>query len=535
MVKNTNTNKTINAGIYIRVSTEDQAREGHSLEQQKKICLEFCKKQGFNVYKIYEDAGISAKDTNRPQYNEMMNDVANKAVDVVVAIKLDRLSRNLLDSQKFIYQLKDVDCDLKLVLEPIDLTSSEGILMFNLVMAFSQHERLKISERTRIGMTGAIEKGNIPGPVPLGYKKDLDNPDKSKQKTLIIDELTAPIIKEIFMLCADGLSFHHISKVMKEKYPTISKWKDSTISRIINNKLYCGIYERGKRKGKNIEEFKGVVPLIITETMFEQCQKSIEENMSNYHRIHNYEYMKKLICPCCTNEDTNAARRMAGHSTKNRHGKTYLYYNCPDCGKYINEKDIEELLVYHLDDLYQFHTVLATHTNSFQLDIKTIDSIQMQSDLDYVIANAKVSDYYNDANKLDFLKLDDEERRKFVDKYINSIELCINQYGNLDIKKITYKEHMTEIISELEANHIIGEVKGERYERKIYQTMSQVDFDCLLAELECNFDVHVEDEEPLFHFVGFLDSSLLKIIKIKPSKGIFKPKFKYIYLSENNS
>jgi site-specific DNA recombinase len=102
MVKNTKTNKIINAGIYIRVSTEDQAREGHSLEQQKKICLEFCRKQGFDVYKVYEDAGISAKDTNRPQYNEMMSDVENKTIDMVVAIKLDRISRNLMDSQEFI-------------------------------------------------------------------------------------------------------------------------------------------------------------------------------------------------------------------------------------------------------------------------------------------------------------------------------------------------------------------------------------------------------------------------------------------------
>lgn len=53
MVKNTKTNKTINAGVYIRVSTEDQAREAHNLEQQKKICLEFCRKQGFDVYKVY--------------------------------------------------------------------------------------------------------------------------------------------------------------------------------------------------------------------------------------------------------------------------------------------------------------------------------------------------------------------------------------------------------------------------------------------------------------------------------------------------
>lgn len=164
---------------------------------------------------------------------------------------------------------------------------------------------------------------------------------------------------------------------MAEKYPTIANWKDSVISRIINNKLYYGTYEHGKRDGKNIAELKGIAPPIITETMFEQCQKSIQENMNNYHRGHDYEYMKKLICPYCIDEDISSAKRMGAHSTKNRHGKVYLYYYCPNCGEYLNEKDIEKLITYHLDDLYQFHAVISTHTHSFQLDIKEVNSIQL--------------------------------------------------------------------------------------------------------------------------------------------------------------
>lgn len=269
MENNKNSNNGINAGVYIRVSTEDQAREGHSLEQQRKLCIEYCNKLGFNVYKVYEDAGISAKDTNRPKYVEMMADVEKKSIDVVVAIKLDRISRNLLDSQEFIYQLKSAECDLKLVLEPIDLTSSDGILMFNIMMAFSQHERFKISERTCMGMVGALEKGNIPGPVPLGYKKDVHNPDKALRKRLIIDDEKAVIIREIFMLCADGLSFQHISNRMKLNYPDATKWKDSTISRIINNKIYIGVYEHGKRNKKEITVYRDIVPPIISETLFE--------------------------------------------------------------------------------------------------------------------------------------------------------------------------------------------------------------------------------------------------------------------------
>lgn len=252
--------------------------------------------------------------------------------------------------------------------------------------------------------------------------------------------------------------------------------------------------------------------------------------MNNYHRVHDYEYMKKLVCPCCIDEDINSTRRMAGHSTKNRHEKTYLYYNCPNCGKYINEKDIEELLLYHLDDLYQFHSVLACHTNSFQLDIKDVNAARVHSDLDFVIANAKVSDYYDDINNLEFLKLTDEERRQFVDKYIDTIELCESINGNLNIKKISYKRHMIEIMKIFEDKGIIPQLHGERYERNMRQALSKEDFDKLVVQLSVNFDVHIEDS-PLFPTLP-ITPNLLKIVEIKQKKAIFNKCHKYVCLAE---
>ena len=88
------------AGIYIRVSTFDQAREGFSLPEQEAKLKEFCDYKGYKIYKIYKDAGISAKNDKRPAYQEMMNDVKNGTINVVVALKLDRITRSVYDVEK---------------------------------------------------------------------------------------------------------------------------------------------------------------------------------------------------------------------------------------------------------------------------------------------------------------------------------------------------------------------------------------------------------------------------------------------------
>ena len=88
------------AGIYIRVSTLDQAREGFSLGEQEARLRDFCKAKQYEVYKVYADEGISAKNDKRPAYQSMMNDVKNGTINVIVAFKMDRLTRSVYDVVK---------------------------------------------------------------------------------------------------------------------------------------------------------------------------------------------------------------------------------------------------------------------------------------------------------------------------------------------------------------------------------------------------------------------------------------------------
>lgn len=95
------------AGIYIRVSTEDQAREGFSLGEQKEKLLQLCKFKEYEVFKVYQDAGISAKNMeDRPAFQEMLEDMKKGKINYIVAYKLDRVTRSVRDLEELISQLE---------------------------------------------------------------------------------------------------------------------------------------------------------------------------------------------------------------------------------------------------------------------------------------------------------------------------------------------------------------------------------------------------------------------------------------------
>ena len=101
------------AGVYIRVSTEDQAREGFSLGEQEDKLLQLCKFKELEVYKVYKDAGISAKDMeHRPAFQEMLQDMRDGKINYIVAYKLDRVTRSVRDLEELILELEKYNCYL---------------------------------------------------------------------------------------------------------------------------------------------------------------------------------------------------------------------------------------------------------------------------------------------------------------------------------------------------------------------------------------------------------------------------------------
>ena len=101
------------AGIYIRVSTEDQVREGFSLGEQEEKLKQLCKYKDYKIYKVYKDAGISAKDmANRPAFQQMLEDMKAGKINYIVAYKLDRVTRSVRDLEVLISELEKYNCYL---------------------------------------------------------------------------------------------------------------------------------------------------------------------------------------------------------------------------------------------------------------------------------------------------------------------------------------------------------------------------------------------------------------------------------------
>ena len=115
------------AGIYIRVSTEDQAREGFSLGEQKEKLLQLCKFKEYEVFKVYEDAGISAKDIeHRPSFQEMLEDMKKGKINYIVAYKLDRITRSVRDLEELIAVLEKHNTYLLCDRDDVNTSTANG-------------------------------------------------------------------------------------------------------------------------------------------------------------------------------------------------------------------------------------------------------------------------------------------------------------------------------------------------------------------------------------------------------------------------
>lgn len=149
------------AAVYIRVSTEDQAREGFSLGEQKEKLLQLCAFKGYEVFKVYEDAGISAKDLEyRPAFQEMLQDMRDGKINYIVAYKLDRVTRSVRDLEELISQLEKYNCYLVCDRDDVNTSTANGRFFVRMLTVLSQLEIEIVSERTKFGLNGAIKIRN---------------------------------------------------------------------------------------------------------------------------------------------------------------------------------------------------------------------------------------------------------------------------------------------------------------------------------------------------------------------------------------
>ena len=331
-------------GLYMRVSTEDQAREGFSLPEQKERLEAFCKFKGYTIVDYYTDAGISAKTGNyRPEFERLKEDIKNKKINTIVALKLDRITRSIYDWEKLMTFLDENDAYLDCANDEINTTNANGKMVSRLLMSVSQNEIERTSERTKIGLAGAIKQGHIPNQAPLGYKHE--------DKRLVIDYSTKDVVERIFDLYYNGNSYQKISNILNEEQVLgKTNWRDSSIVAILENEIYKGDFVHGKRT-KNPTYYSNVVEPIIDREKWEECQVQKKRNSRSYQRTVTYLFLQKLCCPKCN-------RILGGKATTKKNGHTYYYYYCNDCKITIKEKIIEEYFDTFIDELVEYDSVV---------------------------------------------------------------------------------------------------------------------------------------------------------------------------------
>ena len=344
------------AGLYPRVSTEDQSRFGHSLDEQKDRLRKLCEFKGYKIYKVYREEGVSAKNTNRPKFKEMIQDMKDGKINKIIVYKLDRLTRSIKDLETICSLLEEYHCDLESVAEEINTGNANGKFFIRMLTILAQLEIERTSERTKFGLVGAAHKGHISGSPPLGYTK------KDKSKKLVINEIEADTVRRIFNMYLEGYSVCYICDTFNKENILNRNWPTTTVDKILSNKLYIGVIEHGKRNKDNIQVFEDVVPPIIDKTTFECVQKRKEKNLKNYKRKRTYIFMQKILCPKCH-------KIMGGESSTSGTGDKHIYYKCNCCKKRISEKKIEKELIKFLNDMLDFFLIID---NTFKPTISRI-------------------------------------------------------------------------------------------------------------------------------------------------------------------
>lgn len=331
-------------GLYMRVSTEDQAREGFSLPEQKERLEAYCKFKGFVIKDYYTDAGISAKTGNyRPEFERLKEDIKSKKINTIIALKQDRITRSIFDWEELMRFLEENDAYLDCVNDDINTTNANGKMVSRILMSVSQQEIERTSERTKLGLAGAIKQGHIPHQAPLGYKHE--------NKKLVIDHLTKDVVIRIFELYHKGMSYQKISTLFnKEQVLSKTNWRDSSIVAILENEIYKGDFVHGKRT-KHPTYYENVVEPIVSKEMWEECQVQKKKNSKSYQRTLTYLFLQKLRCPKCN-------RILGGKATQKKNGNVYYYYYCHDCKINFKESLVEEYFNDFVNELVEYDSVV---------------------------------------------------------------------------------------------------------------------------------------------------------------------------------
>ena len=332
--------KRIRVAVYARVSTEEQALHGFSIEAQLNTLRNYCELYHKEITGEYVDRGISGKSVaGRYELQRLLKDAKVGKFDEVIVWKISRISRKTIDLLKIVEELGKNKVTFRSFSENFETETPMGRFALQMMGAVGELERNTIIDNVKLGMAQRSRQGRWNGGICLGYKSEVVGNDSNETRLVIVPE-EADIVRKIFSSYASGKGLRAIANSLnKEGYRTKrgNSFNTSAIKEIILNPLYIGKirfnrYEnwsehRRKGKSENVILADGVHEPIITQELWDRVQalqkSKAEKPMKNYEG--NYLLTGLIKCPFC-------GATMVGTRTTNtlKDGtkKIIRYYSC---------------------------------------------------------------------------------------------------------------------------------------------------------------------------------------------------------------
>jgi len=469
--------------IYVRVSTDDQRDNGYSIDSQLRMIKEYCEKNDYSIIDVYNDAGYSGKDLMRPEMQRLLKDIKAKKIDKLISIKVDRLTRNNYDGFWLLNYCEQHDVKIELILEPYDVGTANGEMIFGMNLVFGQRERKEIGARTKRAMEEMALSKIHPSKAPYGYVRNKETGH------LEIEPIEALVVKQIFELCKNRNSTRNIANILNDNnaYLKEGKWRVDRVYKILTNSIYIGIFEYGKykRKQEDILRVENYCEPIIDMNTWNVTRTNLEKNKHPNYGEHIHLFTSIVKCPECS-KILSSTISYKYDKNKNRIEHYHLTCKNPNCkskGLHYSSDKIEKRLGRILNELtrymYDMDNEIIVCNSTKSKDIKDIDKaieklkLQEKRLVDLYISSTLPVDTINNKNetikkeiqklnkKKELLNPDDDfkgyvvELVKKIDcDYQNNENIMFNKLGFSfvwdSLKRQTKKELIQKLISNLE-------------------------------------------------------------------------------------
>ncbi|HXB40690.1 MAG TPA: recombinase family protein [Bacteroidia bacterium] len=424
-----------NAILYIRVSTDEQADKGYSLQHQEEQLRKYCTLQNINVIGLFKD-DHSAKTFNRPEFNKFLEFLKKhkKIVDLLLFTKWDRFSRNAGDAYYMINVLENQGVEPQAIEQPLDLEIPENKIMLAFYLAAPEVENDRRAMNIIVGMRRAKKEGRWMGKIPKGYSRARDEQDKP----IIVPNDEAPLLIKSFKLVAKGLyPIEEAWRVMVKQKLNVSK---NQFWEIMENPVYIGKVYVPAYKDEEAHHVIGLHKPLITEDVFNEVQDFIKGRRKNLPK----KYVKRaplplrgfLVCPQC-------GKNLTGSASKGNGGKYYYYHCMKGCRERVKADTVNLRFLDVLSTIsanknvidFYYSAIHDLFKSNAQQKIKNVNRIkERMKENDEQLVKAQQLLIEN--------KIESEDYKSMKKRYENENNKLMREQAQLSVMESEYKKYL---------------------------------------------------------------------------------------------